>query len=771
MIIKFLILIIFNLLYSLNNYNSIINLVIINAILFLCEAPLITKKSKLSIKQFTMVIIISMICVFICRNNLLYGYKDTLIKIKNMNNVPIRINAIYFDNIKQKLTNDTDNNLEYDIYNKLTATYQIDLYDEYAIKSNKGKKIIINFEKQNEPYYVNINEKTILIPSSIIDHSTKFYKVNDNYFSFEYDNLNDHPHLFSNMLLSIMFFVIIIYSIFNKIFIKKFNDIFLILSLFLFEFNNLILLEFNYKILLFIFIVLIYILLNKMKLPYQKLSISFFLISSIVSFCLIGNLFLIHHFTVELLLIFFLFIIWLSYLLNLLFYGYQYLKSKLKTNNTPKHLDKILLFLVPIVLFLGYYYIFYPFIISTDGDMQMLEIVRNNYSNWHPFFHTLIMKFSYDIFGDFSVFLIIRIIIVSIIISMIGSYFIKKGVKRIFIYVLVILFCLNPVIGIYMVSILKDVDYVICLVLLTFLIIKYANGELNKNILSYILMAITLILVGLFRHNGLYVCVIFSCFLLFLAIIKRERLLFLPPILVCLFIFLYNVYIYPSYKVSDGLRNSDIVSLAHGLQAIVYNHNDIETENYLKTIMPIEEWKDTYNKYNIDILLHYNRFPFRNIECNKLDMIKLYFKKTFRYFNILLADRLYGTDILWNVFKNDSIQTYDYQISRNEFGVSHYSDFKIDEHNNKLKLFISSCLLSISKNKLLNALFLRGGIYLCFITIILYKDYHKRKLLILLPTILNIATLFIAMHHQSYRYAMFLPIIFILLLLDSISEH
>lgn len=770
MIIKLILLIIFNFVYSLNNYNGILNLIIINTILFLCELPLIKTKIKFSKKKFVVSFIISVICIFICRNNLVYGYKDTSITVTNPNDIPIYINSLYFNNTKQKLNSDIVDDLEYDIYNKITPNYQMELYYNYNFKTDKVKKVTINFEKQNEPYSVNINGQNVNIPASIIDHSSKFYKVNDNYFSFSISNINyDNNYKLINIIISMIALMIIILSVLNQVYEKQFISIFLALSLILFEFNDLILIGFGYKIILFIFIMLCYLLLNKLKIHPNKFTISSLLMNLIVSFCLIGNLFLTTPMRVKLLLVFFLFIIWISYLTNLIFEGYKYIKPKLKSNNKSKIIDKIILFLIPLIIFLAYRYIFYPFIISTDGDMQMLEIVRDNYSNWHPFFHTLLMKFSYDFFGDFSYFIIIRIIIVSIIISMIGSYFIKKGIKRIFIYLLIIFFCLNPVTGIYMVSILKDVDYIICLSLLTFLVIKYFDNDFNKNILNYILLVIALILIGLFRHNGLYVSLICSLLLLIVAIRKKDKILLLTPILILLFIGCYKLYIYPKYEVSDGLRNSDIASLVHGLQAITH-YDDMETETYLETIMPIEEWKDTYNRYNIDIILHYNTLPFRNVECNKFDIIKLYLKKMFKYPNILISDRLYGTDILWNVFKSDSIQIYDYQIDRNEFGVSHYSDFNITTSSNKVKEFISDCLLLISKNKILNALFFRSGLYFCLIIILIFKDYNKNKLLILFPTILNILTLFIAMHHQSYRYVMFLPIIFILLLLKSVSD-
>ena len=70
MIIKLLLLIIFNLIYTLNNYTGILSLIIMNTILFLCEIPLINQKIKLSIKKFV-IYFNNILAYFIFFNNFL----------------------------------------------------------------------------------------------------------------------------------------------------------------------------------------------------------------------------------------------------------------------------------------------------------------------------------------------------------------------------------------------------------------------------------------------------------------------------------------------------------------------------------------------------------------------------------------------------------------------------------------------------------------------------------------------------------------------------
>ena len=126
---------------------------------------------------------------------------------------------------------------------------------------------------------------------------------------------------------------------------------------------------------------------------------------------------------------------------------------------------------------------------------------------------------------------------------------------------------------------------------------------------------------------------------------------------------------------------------------------------------------------------------------------------------------------MWNIVKNDEIQTFDYQIDEDQFGFSYYNEKDIELHDSALKRMITKILLFISNNKILNMIFLRSGLYLCLLLILFINFFDKKNWLILCPFIINIMTLFIALHHQSYRYVMFIPLIFIIYFLQVILNN
>lgn len=773
MIIKLIILMIFNLIYSLNNYNGITNLIIINAILFLFAVLICKLKIKFSLKKFLLSSIITVFLIIINKDIFIYGYKDTTISITNLGNNIVEINSIYLNNSKYKFHDaDFDGNI-YDIYNKITPNYKFNLENNYLLKTNKAKKIIINFERYNYSYKLLINDDIIEINQSVVDNNSKYYKIYDNYYTYEFDNVNyDNDYKLFNFIISFLGLNIIILSFINTLIDKKFDISFVILTLFAFEYNSDILLSILTKSFLFIFAIFISIIINKLKLSLIKDKKDFLLnlLSSLfLAFSLIGSIYLNTDISINNVFAFIFTTLWLNFIIVLFKHFIIYISKKLVTQNNKKILDGVLLFIIPLIIFLGYLYVFSPYICTTDGAMQLKEIKSNSLTNWHPFFHTLLMRFSYNVFGNFRVFIIIRLILVSLLFSFIGTYFIRKGLNRIFIYLLVLFLSLNPVTGIHMVSILKDVDYIICLILLTFLLLKYINKDFK--LLDYLFLFLSLLFVALFRHNGLYVSI--GCILILVVlVVKNKNIKFIPIcLLVPISLFIINNGIYNYFSVRPGLRNSDIITLVHGLQAVSKKHDDEDIQSFFNEYIDLAELNDSYNKYNIDILLHYTAKPFRSLEINKFNLIKLYMINLFKYPNLLLKDRLFGTDIIWNIVKSDEIQTFDYQIDEDQFGFTYFNEKDIELHDSFLKRTIVKILLFISNNKILNAIFLRSGLYLCLLFILFINFFSKKNLFILFPFIINLLTLFIALHHQSYRYVMFMPFIFIIYFLQVVLNN
>lgn len=768
MIIKLLLILLFNIIYSLNNYSNLIDIVIINIILFFIEFIIINEKIIISKKHILISLIISIIILFINKVNFIYGYDSKNIEIIGND---FSIDSLYINDSKIKL-NDYGiyNQNPYDIYNKLTEYYKLENINYYYFNTEKAHSIVINFEKDKQDYDVLINDEKIKINKSTVDKNSDYYKVYDNYYTYKIDNINySNNKRIINIIISFIFINIIILSVINSINKKDVSKLFLLFSLFILEFNSYINISIIYKSILFIlFYVMSRIIRKNINIELlRKNFLKEYLASLIISFQFIGTILMDNKININLIILYLL----LSILIFIVIITLENLKLNyilVNKNQNSTLKTKIILFMIPLIACISYLIIYKTFILTTDGSMQLNEIKNNLITNWHPFFHTVILKIFYNINHNLNLFIIVRIIIVSLLISNISTYFIDKYVNKKMIYILVFIICINPIFSIYMISLLKDVDFIIFFIMLTFLIIKYLNN--NFKVMDYFYLLISLIFIGMFRHNGIYIAVIMIIALFIIFYIKKDIRLLISMIICSFFLIFLNTFFYNYLEIKPGIKNVDIAALAHGLQAIYIENNDCKIKEIFTDYSSFE-LKDNYSKYNIDVLLHYNNIQLRNMDIDKLEFMNICLKNLFKYPNILIKDRLNGTNILWDIFSSDKIQTYNYQIIENEFGYSNYEKNKIKISQNKLSNIIEKIIMYESTNKFLNFIFFRSGIYLSLMIILTVSNWNKKNLFILFPTIIYILTLFISLHHQSYRYVMFIPFIFIIYLLNILANN
>ena len=438
--------------------------------------------------------------------------------------------------------------------------------------------------------------------------------------------------------------------------------------------------------------------------------------------------------------------------------------------NISKH--RFIVFIITLGICFLYHYIFNPYIVQADGYMEIYDIQNNVLSNWHPYLHSLLLGIFKDAFGSISFFLYFRFIIYCLVINSILFYLNKNGLRLIYVYLIAILFTLFPINGVMIVTLVKDIDFSIALVALTFYtyLLVVDKKYFNSNRLNYIYILISLVLVALFRHNGIYISICVLCLLFIISYRRKSIVIFIISIVSVISIFIVNNPLYDYLDVEAAPKNFDIATMLHGISYLIVNDKYIDSSSYkyiTSEVMPKDDIVTSYDKYNIDLLLHYNDFDIRNKDIDKKKIINIYLKEFIKYPKYLIKDRLYGTDLLWNVSEKDNIEVYKYSIKYDEFGTDYAKLVKIKQRFSPLHKIVNKILYFISDNELLNAIFFRFGIYFDLLIVIsIYLIFNDRKKLCsLIPIIANIITLFIAMHHQSYRYIWVIQIIVILELL------
>lgn len=753
----------FSFIYSFFNYGISIN-AIFSCILIIFFSFTIFRKSKYSfqLKPFLLSILLTFICLICIPNNFIFGYKNEEIIIKNNDTNTVRISIFLNDNKQVISSNEDEIVTDYNITNKLTGEYYYDINpgEQFVFNSNYARTVKILFEKDNYNKNISINDINMNIPIREYDDNTVFSGYNKIYYTYDYDNIsNFNLYLF---VVSCVYIISMIYILSVNFDLKK---LLLFLCLLTIEYSGSINLNYMYKLLVFLFIYIYHFYIDKRFDKFRKNDILICICSFLTTFCLIGS-FIINDFSLGNLFLEINF--WIINFIILYFFMYKFnvvIGKNTKYSKTHKYIIFfiVLLFLLLIKYFIGDCYV------HPDGTMQLKLVINNEkLDDWHPFMHTLFIKLCNNMFNNNSGLIYIRILSISFLLSWILDYFYKKGLNIKICYLITFFFIINPVNIVYIMTLVKDVDYVIVLIAVTFLLMKLHDNKISfyKNKLYIILLSILLVLLGYFRHNGLFICIVI--FIMLIIKFIKDKKIGQIIILTCIISSLIGLREFLRYKLNvwKTPENFIITTVLHGIDYLYVNDKlDDSDKLYLESIMDGGLWTVGYNKYNIDRLIFYNEGSLFYKELDRIKFIQIYIKNLFKHPILLINDRLYGTDILWNTFGSDYIGTYKYHLIYDEYGNDWASSYDIKRNNNKVTDTLHNALLFLGNHRITDAIFFRAGIYTLLLFVILFYLIYIKKyemLLIFLPCIVNNATLLITSHHQSYRYVMHMPFIVIL---------
>lgn len=161
----------------------------------------------------------------------------------------------------------------------------------------------------------------------------------------------------------------------------------------------------------------------------------------------------------------------------------------------------LLMFVMSTFVFSLWLAAFFPGVMTPDSLTQWDEASTLQLNNLHPYLHTLLIVFLKGIYNSPATIALFQILLTSITFSYIFSFFLKKGVSKWLIFPLFCLFTFSIPVGIYSITLWKDIPFSVCLVLLGFVIAKqYWAKRLDNSHL--ILIFVLSIVTTFFRHNG-----------------------------------------------------------------------------------------------------------------------------------------------------------------------------------------------------------------------------------------------------------------------------
>ena len=438
--------------------------------------------------------------------------------------------------------------------------------------------------------------------------------------------------------------------------------------------------------------------------------------------------------------------------------------------------------LLTILMFWSIYLLaFYPGILTPDSSYQILQAfnVHTKYSDWiiqldsnvhitnhHPVLYTFILgacvKLGKLIFNyNFGIFLctVLQMLIFSSTLAYTIHYLKKIDIPSKMRLIILSIYCLVPMFAFYAVTNVKDTIYTAFIIIYIIQLYDYIKFYKKEKIpyKKLIYMLIIILLVSLFRNNGIYVIILSFVFAIFYTKINIKRM---ACVLICYFILYYSYtnVLLPYLKISDtSIRETLSVPFQQTARYVKYYSNEL-TQEEIEVIDKILGYETLAERYDPEIA-----DPVKN-EYNKYttsEDLKSYFKV---WFNGLLKH----SDVYVQAFINN---TYGYFYPSNEGWYIYYKERdtvntkgNIDYHYNNLNILRKNLVYYGNGFRSIPVIGLISNIgfntcILLIISVYFITDKKERKYLImLLPHFVTLLVCLVSPVNNYFRYAM--PYIF-----------
>ena len=457
--------------------------------------------------------------------------------------------------------------------------------------------------------------------------------------------------------------------------------------------------------------------------------------------------------------------------------------SRIKETKLYKLFNKhpfLFSFIVIIILWLPYIIAYYPAILSPDPSFQIKQFfgIPNKYStynimidpsvtitNHHPVVHTLLLGGCVKIgtlVNNVNLGLFLYSLIQIIILASVLSYTIKFlksiGISNKYLLVMLLIYSLVPVFPIYSMSAVKDVIFGSLVILYIIALYKiYKSDDLKtKSIIQFLCL---LVLIVLFRNNGIHTILLSLPFLLLLKKSKKIRLTIL-----CIVIFIfgfnysYNSVILPYLKITPGsVREKLSVPFQQTARYVKYHSDEVtnEEKQAIDKILGYDTLADRYNPELADpVKNEYNKYAtdedlkkyfsvwFDEFKKHPKTYIEATINNTYGYF--------YPLKTSWYYHSN-----YDTRIVKDGFDY-HFNDLK--NTRSVLNAYGQAFPYIPIVGLLINIAFNIWILLFMFIYFIYKKKYSS--IVYLLPSLVLVLVCFASPANTYFRYA--LPFVFAL---------
>lgn len=433
-------------------------------------------------------------------------------------------------------------------------------------------------------------------------------------------------------------------------------------------------------------------------------------------------------------------------------------------------LKDIIIFLIPVAIFLYYLHVYNPGILTVDSYGQLHQIATKQYTNWHPFFHTFIEKVCIKIFPSPISVCVLQILTFSTMWTIICRFNRNEntGFDKQFILQIIITLAISliPINAIYSITLWKDILFSYFMMFLCFLIYRLWVRKGKVSIGFAVVLSIVMAFVAQLRPNGIFIILI----MLIIAAVylyrnnKDQKLYILIPALTIILI-LMIASLNVAFDVEDNQKDAVFTKVTHML-ADYDLHLDISKEDRTMIHHLIDEKaiKERYQPtYSDPIWGGANEQAF---DHNRAAYIGMAFKYSIANPGHFIEYLLESSPIVWDitrdsnwvgsVYKTDINNANRFFYSNNVTPASKYDGMMSRHAGTPEYDRLNDFAYSVKDNTLTDTLFDSPALYM-YLAIILMVLIHfitksKDIYVAYIPNLLNIILVFFSTPIQDNRY-------------------
>lgn len=248
---------------------------------------------------------------------------------------------------------------------------------------------------------------------------------------------------------------------------------------------------------------------------------------------------------------------------------------------------------------------FFPGVMEYDSFVQMCQVYGADYSNHHPWLHTMLIKLIYDtgyvLLGSynraFALYCIFQILILAFAFACVVGYLAQKGVKSAYLVLIGAIYILSPINQMYSITMWKDIPFGVAVVLFTLLLCVMRDNLKTgiSNRIYWILFVPVSFGLCFFRSNGLYVFLGMIPFLIW-AFWKQWKAAVGAVAMVLILGIIYKGPVFSYFHVSEPDMIESLSIPAQQIAAVISYDGKIseEQKKLLAEVIELEKVPEAY---------------------------------------------------------------------------------------------------------------------------------------------------------------------------------